>query len=86
MTRTEIYAGLVQHYEAQLSSMAFLLVEQLAAQARLSGAARRRFLLSAERRELLSDMAQHIVRDIDAVRAMQELETLRAVGFEPLEH
>ncbi|NNM66240.1 MAG: hypothetical protein HKL99_16825 [Burkholderiales bacterium] len=82
----ELRERIIELWTEQLSCFGDLLLLEAQRHGHIPRKVRIGYLLSAERARLCREFAERIVNDIERMRAMQELATMRALGVQPLEH
>lgn len=86
MNAAELREAIVNSTATELSTLAHLLLAQIATETRVPQRAFHRLLVSAECKRLLREFAERHVDQVDRVRHMAEAHVMRQIGAEPMVH
>ena len=86
MNAAELREAIVNSKAEELSSMAHLLLAQIATETRVPQGVVQRLLVSAECKRLLREFAERQVDEVERVRHMTAAHVMRQYGDEPAAH
>ena len=86
MNAAELREAIVESQAEELSSMAHLLLAQIATETQVPQRVFQRLLLSAECKRLLREFAERQVDEVERVRHMTQAHVMRQYGDDPAVH